>query len=74
MTEICTIKITMRDKMDHFHEEDIVKNLWPYMTPWFTRRHGVNDGKIILSGGAVEVDWKYETDYQPDGDDDSATP
>lgn len=62
MTETCTIVITMRDKLDNYHEEDIVKNLWPYLTPWFTRRHGVENGKIVLSDGAVEVDWRYLSD------------
>jgi hypothetical protein len=61
--EVCTITVTIRDKLDHFQEEDIVKNIWPYMTPWFTRRHGVSNGKITLSDGAVEVGWKYETQY-----------
>jgi hypothetical protein len=59
--EKCTITITVRDKSDHFREEDWVKDIWPYMQPWFTRRHGVESGKIILSDGGVEVDWKYET-------------
>jgi len=62
MTETCTIVIRMHDKLDNYREEDIVKNIWHYFVPWFTRRHGVEDGKIILSGGAVEVTWKYETD------------
>lgn len=65
--ETCSIVVTMRDKLDHHNEEDIVKNIWPYMTPWFTRRHGVESGKIILSDGAVEVSWKYETN-DPMGD------
>lgn len=62
-TETCTIKITMRDFLDNFREEDIVKQIWPYMAPWFTRRHGVNSGCITLEGGSVQVDWKYETTY-----------
>lgn len=66
MTETCTIVITMRDKLDNYREEDIVKNLWPYLTPWFTRRNGVESGRIILSDGAVEVDWKYQTDLPAD--------
>jgi hypothetical protein len=64
MTETCTIKITMRDKLDNYREEDIVKQYWNCLIPWFTRRHGVETGKIILSDGAVEVDWKYETDAE----------
>lgn len=66
MTETCTITVTIRDKMDHYREEDIVKDLWPYFTPWFTRRRGVEKGKIILGDGAVEVDWSYKTDLPPD--------
>ncbi len=66
MTETCTIIITMRDKLDNYREEDIVKQYWPYLTPWFTRRHGVENGKIILADGGVEVSWKYETEYKDD--------
>lgn len=62
MSEVCTIKITINEKPEHnFSEEDIVKNLWGHMYPWFTRRHGVTKGQIILEDGAVIVDWLYET-------------
>jgi hypothetical protein len=72
MAETCTIVITMRDWADLASEEDIVKNIWPYLTPWFTRRHGVESGKIILSDGAIEVSWRYESSpvYVADPDDD----
>lgn len=62
MTETCTITITVSDKSDHFREEDWVKQIWPYMQPWFTRRHGVEQGKIDLMGGAVVVEWRYRTE------------
>ncbi len=66
MTETCTIVVTMRDQLDSYREEDIVKNLWGCLLPWFTRRHGVENGKIILSDGAVEVTWAYRTDAEPE--------
>lgn len=61
--EICTIKITVRDKSDHYREEDWVKDIWGYMVPFFTRRHGVNKAKIDLEDGAVIVEWEYVTNY-----------
>lgn len=63
MTETCTIVITMRDRLDNYREEDIVKSMWPYVTPWFTRRHGADHGRIVLSDGAVEIEWRYRTDH-----------
>lgn len=61
-TEV-NITIRIRDTMDHFSEEDVVKSIWPYCTPFFTRRHGVNSGKIILENGAIELDWEYKDMY-----------
>ena len=58
--ETCTIKITVCDKSDHYSEEDWVKDIWHYMLPWFTRRHGIETGKIELENGAVVIEWKYE--------------
>jgi hypothetical protein len=66
VTETCTIVVTMRDKLDNYREEDIVKEMWPYVTPWFTRRRGIDKGKIILSDGAVEIDWEYRSTYTDD--------
>jgi hypothetical protein len=68
LTETCTIKITMSDKLDHFHEEDIVKDMWPYITPWFTARRGVRNGRIILEDGTIIIDWKYETNEPPESE------
>ena len=64
--ERCTITITVWDKSDHYQEEDWVKQIWPYMQPWFTRRHGVNKGVINLEDGAVTVHWEYESSYDQD--------
>lgn len=64
MGETCTIKIRIEDELDNYREEDIVKNVWPCMVPFFTRRHGVSSGKIQLNNG-VFIDWKYEADYDP---------
>lgn len=58
--EVCTIQITCEDRNDHFREEDMVKQYWPYMLPFFTRRHGVNHGEIKLDDG-VSITWRYET-------------
>lgn len=55
-----TITVDIRDKLDHYYEEDIAKQMWPYLTPFLTRRHGISHGKVILEGGAVEIAWKYE--------------
>ena len=68
MAETCTIVVTMRDQLDNYREEDIVKNLWGYLYPWFTRRHGVENGKVTLGDGAVEVTWAYRTDAPQDDD------
>lgn len=70
--DICTITITVRDVHDHFREEDWVKDIWPYMLPWFTRRHGVENGRIELGDKGVTVEWKYETDWPPDSGDEPA--
>lgn len=61
--ETCTITIEVSDKSDHYSEEDWVKQIWPYMQPWFTKRHGVTKGEINLEDGAVVVSWKYETSW-----------
>ena|SRR6185312_2484345 len=60
MVEKCTITVTIRDKSDHYHEEDWVKQIWPYLLPWFTKRHGVEKGRISLEDDAVVVEWRYE--------------
>lgn len=62
-SEVCVITITVNDKSDHYHEEEWVKYIWPMMLPWFTRRHGVNKGKIILEDDGVVVDWVYTSNY-----------
>ena len=74
MSERCTITITMHDdaregQYQHsYSEEDLVKHLWGYMVPWFTRRHGVENGKIALNGGSVEVEWRYENLTEDEAD------
>jgi hypothetical protein len=65
-TETCTIKIVMRDRMDNYSEESVVKDIWPSMYPWFTRRKGINKGSIVLEDGAIEVTWEYKSDYSDD--------
>ena len=50
----------MNDKLDCYHEEDIVKQNWPYLVPFLTRRHGVNKGEINLEDGAIIITWSYK--------------
>ena len=58
--KIFNAKIVMNDKLDCYHEEDIVKQNWPYLVPFLTRRHGVNTGEINLEDGAIIITWSYE--------------
>lgn len=60
MTEKCTITIDEPRSDFSFSEEDTVKQIWPYMLPWFTRRHGTETGKITLNDN-VTVEWRYES-------------
>ena len=57
-----TIYIEMKDILDHYHEEDIAKQCWPYLMPFLTRRHGIDKGELKLQDGAVTILWEYE-DY-----------
>lgn len=56
---IFKMKVTMNDFLDTYSEEDIVKNIWPHMSAFLTRRKGVNRGKMELEDGAVTVEWTY---------------
>jgi hypothetical protein len=56
----------MTDRLDHYHEEDIVKNLIPTFASLFTRRHGVDKGKVLLNDDNIVIEWKYETTYPED--------
>lgn len=62
MAERCTITVTIEEPRSDisFSEEDTVKQIWPYMLPWFTKRHGVTSGKITLNDN-VHVEWQYLT-------------
>ena len=62
MTERCTIIITVDETLGapSFREEDIVKQAWQYMVPFFTKRHGVSAGKITLNDN-IHIEWKYDT-------------
>jgi len=57
------MKVVMKDDLDNYKEEDIVKNVWPGMYVFLTRRHGVNGGTISLENDAVNITWSYEDDY-----------
>ncbi len=61
--KIFNMKVEMYDHLDSYHEEDIVKNIWPGMYTFLTRRKGVNNGTITLADGAVSISWSYEDFY-----------
>lgn len=62
------ISIKMFDKLDSYYEEDIAKNVWPYLTPFLTRRHGVDKGSVNLNDGAVIIEWRYKDNYEDQDD------
>ena len=62
-TKTFTMVVEMNDQLDHYAEEDVVKNIWPGMYVFLTRRKGVNNGTITLEDGAVKISWKYEDHY-----------
>lgn len=66
MKTTCTITVEMQDLHDVYDQETVVKNLWPHFTAFLTRRHGVDEGDIILRTRGelpVKVTWKYEDEY-----------
>lgn len=63
-TKTFTMVVEMNDHLDNYQEEDIVKNVWPGMYVFLTRRKGVNNGTITLEDGAVKISWKYEDNYE----------
>lgn len=70
--EMCTITIRVTNDYDRdwgYDLEDVVKNAWGYMTPWFTRRHGVPNGKILLADEKVEISWSYTPDEDEEATD-----
>jgi len=63
-TKTFTMVVEMNDRLDNYQEEDIVKNIWPGMYVFLTRRKGVNNGTITLEDEAVKISWKYEDTYE----------
>ena len=61
-----TVVVDMWDKQDNFHEEDVAKNCLPFLTPFLTRRHGVDRGSMNLNDGAIVISWEYR-DFYEDG-------
>jgi len=60
--EVCIIRVEMDEDIRPYFApelEDTVKQAWGYLTPWFTRRHGVRNGEISLNDGAVKFTWEY---------------
>lgn len=66
MSKVFKFEVIMDDFLDNWKEEDIVKNLWPGMYTFLTRRHGVNKGSINLEDGTVVINWTYEDTYDED--------
>jgi len=66
-TKIFNMKVVMKDQLDSYQEEDIVKNIWPGMYVFLTRRKGVNNGTITLENGSIEITWNYEDSWCGDG-------
>lgn len=64
------VKIEMFDRLNNYREEDIAKNCLPFLTPFLTRRHGINKGLLSLEDGSVIISWEYldigDYDYQPE--------
>ena len=65
-----SISIKMFDKLMNYQEEDIAKQVWPYLTPFLTRRHGVNSGAVYLNDDSISIYWKYTDHYKDVEDDD----
>ncbi len=64
MTKTFSMTVVMNDVLDNYEEEDIVKNVWPGMYTFLTRRRGINNGTITLADNAVQISWKYEDTYE----------
>lgn len=71
--ETCTVTIRMEQNYDcesRFDPENIVKDSWQRMVPWFTERHGIRAGTLTVGDGdtgghRVSIEWKYEQEYDP---------
>lgn len=57
--QIFKFKVEIRDKLDNFQEEDLIKQVWPSMYGFLTRRRGLNEGVMDLENGAVTIRWSY---------------
>lgn len=57
--QIFKFKVVMNDYLDHYKEEDLVKQVWPSMYGFLTKRNGLNKGKMELEDGAVVIHWSY---------------
>jgi len=64
MSRIFNAKIVMNDRLDHFYEEDIVKQNWNYLIPFFSRQGGIEKGEIFLGDGAIIISWSWEDEYE----------
>ena len=72
MKDQCIITITT----ENIDDENNVKDVFTRMAPWFTRRHGVESGKIEVKQrdfnhyngtvdpavpGTLTIEWEYKT-------------
>lgn len=68
MADVCTIRIEVEPDYERgclgYSIEDVVKNSWGYLVPWFTARHGVHSGEIVLNDGEARVSWHYEAAHE----------
>jgi hypothetical protein len=65
VSETCTITVTITEDYDRcygYDLENVVKNAWGSMVPFYTARHGVRRGSISLNEGVVTIEWSYAND------------
>ena len=67
-------KVEMFDYLDSYKEEEIVKQIWPSMYGFLTKRKGLNNGQMILENGAVVINWTYAGDESEDWWDEDTCP
>jgi hypothetical protein len=64
MSRTFNAKIVMNDRLEYFYEEDIVKQSWSYLVPFFRRGEGIEKGEIFLEDGAIIISWSWEDEYE----------
>lgn len=64
--QIFKFKVEMYDHLDSYEEEDLVKQVWPSMYGFLTRRRGLNSGTMDLENGSVIIRWSYTSTDRED--------